>query len=136
MALISAQLGFPYLFVTFTCNLNWPKIQRLIKPMSLIAQNRLDMVSRVFKLKLDNLLTNLKKNQIFRRVVACTLFFLFAIYLVLWYTFYKHNWRGYNYMQIYTQSSYRREGCLMLTLCYSYIRQTSIQVLRILIEWY
>ncbi|KAG5088271.1 hypothetical protein JHK86_000883 [Glycine max] len=70
MALISAQLGFPYLFVTFTCNLNWPKIQRLIKPMSLTAQNRLDMVSRVFKLKLDNLLTNLKKNQIFRRVVA------------------------------------------------------------------
>lgn len=72
---ICVQLGFPDLFITFTCNLIWPEIQRLLKPMNLTVQDCLDIVSRVLKLKLDNLLTNFKKNQIFGRMVPCMLFF-------------------------------------------------------------
>lgn len=51
MAICSA-VGFPDLFITFTCNPNWPEIQRLLAPMHLKPQDRPDILSRVFKIKI------------------------------------------------------------------------------------
>jgi hypothetical protein len=50
---ISANVGFPDLFITFTCNPNWPEIQRLLGKLNLKAHDRADIVARVFKIKLN-----------------------------------------------------------------------------------
>lgn len=68
---ICGSVGFPDLFLTFTCNPNWPEIQRVLRPMHLKAQDRPDIVSRIFKIKLDLLLTDLQKNKVFGKVLAC-----------------------------------------------------------------
>jgi hypothetical protein len=57
---IVRHYGFPDLFVTFTCNPNWPEIQRELKPGQ-TASDRPDLVSRVFHLRLKKLLKDLAK---------------------------------------------------------------------------
>jgi hypothetical protein len=52
---ISSVVGFQDLFITFTCNPNWPEIQRLLD----------------FKLKFDQPLKDLTKNHILGKVIAC-----------------------------------------------------------------
>ena len=52
------KLGKPDLFVTFTCNPNWPEITReLLKNQ--IPSDRPDLIARVFKMKLDELVIDL-----------------------------------------------------------------------------
>jgi len=74
---ICSHLGFPDLFVTFTCNPCWPEIERFLKSMDLKAPNRPDIVSRVFKIKFEELLVDLTKKHILEKVVACMSHFLF-----------------------------------------------------------
>jgi hypothetical protein len=50
---ISAAVGFPDLFITFTCNPNWPEIQALLQKDNLKSHDRPDIVTRVFKIKFD-----------------------------------------------------------------------------------
>lgn len=61
--------GKPSFFVTMTCNPKWPEIQK-----SLVAgqraEDRPDLVARVFKLKLDAMLDEIYKGGIFGRVRA------------------------------------------------------------------
>ncbi|KAM3249326.1 hypothetical protein P3L10_011095 [Capsicum annuum] len=60
--------GYPNLFITFTCNPMWPKIIRFLKSRGLQPKDRPDILSRVFKIKLDHLIKDLKEKQIFGRV--------------------------------------------------------------------
>jgi hypothetical protein len=68
---ISAAVGFPDLFITFTCNPNWPEIQRCLKKDNLKPHDRPDIVTRIFKIKFDQLLKDLTKNHVLGKVVAC-----------------------------------------------------------------
>jgi hypothetical protein len=68
---ISAAVGFPDLFITFTCNPYWPEIQRFLKKDNLQPHDRPDIVTRVFKAKFDELLKDLTKKHVLGRVVAC-----------------------------------------------------------------
>ncbi|KAL0008393.1 hypothetical protein SO802_009895 [Lithocarpus litseifolius] len=63
--------GYPDLFITFTCNAKWPKIELFLsrKPGQKI-EDRPDVVARVFKIKLDQLLNDLKHGRHFGRVIA------------------------------------------------------------------
>jgi len=61
--------GKPDLFVTFTCNPNWPEIQNELRPGE-TAQDRADLVARVFKLKKEALLSDLEGGKIFGCPVA------------------------------------------------------------------
>ena len=61
--------GKPDLFITMTCNPNWPEIQDNLAESDSIA-NRPDLVARVFNLKLKNLLDELTKDNIFGQVAA------------------------------------------------------------------
>lgn len=70
---ICSQIGFPDLFITFTCNPCWPEIQRLLKNLNLQPQDRPDIISRVFKIKFDELLCDITKKHVLGRVVACEL---------------------------------------------------------------
>ncbi|KAK7293775.1 hypothetical protein RJT34_16648 [Clitoria ternatea] len=67
---ICSFVGFPDLFLTFTCNPNWSEVQRLLRPLHLKAQDHPDIITRVFKIKLDQLMTDLTKNKIFGTIVA------------------------------------------------------------------
>ncbi|KAL5141385.1 ATP-dependent DNA helicase PIF1 [Glycine soja] len=48
---ICSHVGFPNIFITLTCNPNWPEIHRLLNPLNLKVADRPDIISRVFKLK-------------------------------------------------------------------------------------
>ncbi|KAI5403741.1 hypothetical protein KIW84_051055 [Lathyrus oleraceus] len=69
---ISSKVGFPDLFITFTCNPNWPKIQRILRPLGLKSQDRPDVISRIFKIKFDQLLSYLTKKGVLGKVLAYT----------------------------------------------------------------
>ncbi|KAM3326850.1 hypothetical protein P3S67_001976 [Capsicum chacoense] len=60
--------GHPDLFITFTCNSMWPEIIKFLKSRGLQLKDRPDILSRVFKIKLDHLIKDLKEKQISRRV--------------------------------------------------------------------
>jgi hypothetical protein len=70
---ISSKLGFPDLFITFTCNPNWPEIQREVSKDNLKTHDRPNIVSRVFKIKLQNLMKDLTRKHVLGRVIGCKL---------------------------------------------------------------
>ena len=59
----------PDFFITMTCNPNWPEIQEHLK-QGQTAQDRPDIVARVFKQKKDQLMQDIKSGNIFGNVVA------------------------------------------------------------------
>ncbi|KAH1213508.1 hypothetical protein GmHk_14G041449 [Glycine max] len=67
---ICSHVGFPNLFITLTCNPHWPEIHRLLNPLNLNATDRPDIISRVFKLKYEQMLMDLTKNQMLGKVIA------------------------------------------------------------------
>nr|GEW90123.1 ATP-dependent DNA helicase PIF1-like [Tanacetum cinerariifolium] len=60
--------GYPDLFITFTCNPNWPEISRFMAKRFLKSEYRPDVISRVFKIKLNCLMKEIKDDHIFGRV--------------------------------------------------------------------
>nr|XP_016461071.1 PREDICTED: uncharacterized protein LOC107784450 isoform X1 [Nicotiana tabacum]XP_016461077.1 PREDICTED: uncharacterized protein LOC107784450 isoform X1 [Nicotiana tabacum]XP_016461084.1 PREDICTED: uncharacterized protein LOC107784450 isoform X1 [Nicotiana tabacum]XP_016461092.1 PREDICTED: uncharacterized protein LOC107784450 isoform X1 [Nicotiana tabacum]XP_016461100.1 PREDICTED: uncharacterized protein LOC107784450 isoform X1 [Nicotiana tabacum]XP_016461106.1 PREDICTED: uncharacterized pro len=61
--------GKPDLFITMTCNPTWPEIEEHLAPSD-EAQNRPDLISRVFRAKIEELKTDILKRNIFGKVVA------------------------------------------------------------------
>ena len=65
--------GYPDLFITVTCNPNWPEIYRCLHDKALNAEDRPDIISRIFKCKLDHLIKDFKKHKFFGDIQAGTL---------------------------------------------------------------
>ncbi|XP_074267178.1 uncharacterized protein LOC141590483 [Silene latifolia] len=59
--------GYPDLFITFTCNPKWPEITRFVKKRGLRPEDRPDILCRVFSIKLNELIKDLKERHIFGR---------------------------------------------------------------------
>jgi len=57
--------GYPSLFITFTCNPKWPELVRLLDKFSCSSEDRPDLVVRIFKIKLDQLIRDITKEQLF-----------------------------------------------------------------------
>jgi len=76
---ICAWVGYPDLFITFTCNHKWPELVDFLKEHNLRPQDRPDLVSRLFKIKLNQLIKDIKKGSIFGKVRSGT-YIYFAIY--------------------------------------------------------
>ncbi|XP_065664483.1 uncharacterized protein LOC136086136 [Hydra vulgaris] len=68
MAIIK-KYGKPDLFITFTCNPKWHEITKNLYPGQ-TANDRPDLVTRVFKLKLNNLLNDIFKHGVLGKVVT------------------------------------------------------------------
>ncbi|XP_076931739.1 uncharacterized protein LOC143596995 [Bidens hawaiensis] len=62
--------GYPDIFITFTCNPNWPEIKRFLKDTNLRAEERPNISCRIFKMKLDSLIKDLKDKQPLGKVQA------------------------------------------------------------------
>ncbi|XP_057763551.1 uncharacterized protein LOC130984017 [Arachis stenosperma] len=67
---ICRAIGYPDLFITFTCNPQWKEIADYCKDNKLKAEDRPDIVCRMFKLKLEKLIRDIDKNNIFGRSLA------------------------------------------------------------------
>ncbi|GAU50219.1 hypothetical protein TSUD_408980 [Trifolium subterraneum] len=67
---ISSAVGFPDLFITFTCNPTWPEITRELNKNNLKPQDRPDIIVKVFKMKFDLLMKDLTKKHILGKVLA------------------------------------------------------------------
>ncbi len=66
---IVRHFGKPDLFITMTCNPKWDEIRQELKPGE-TANDRPDLVTRVFRIKLQSLLDDLLKKGVFGKVVA------------------------------------------------------------------
>ncbi|CAN1274844.1 ATP-dependent DNA helicase PIF1 [Linum perenne] len=65
--------GYPDLFITFTCNSQWPEIDMMVNSIRDTEQrdpNRADVIARVFKMKLNQLVYEIKSNGIFGKYIA------------------------------------------------------------------
>ncbi|XP_047949399.1 uncharacterized protein LOC125195266 [Salvia hispanica] len=67
---ICRWFGYPNLFITFTCNPKWPEIIRFVESKGLKSEHRPDIVCRIFKVKLDNMIRDLKTKKKFGAVKA------------------------------------------------------------------
>ncbi|XP_031131886.1 uncharacterized protein LOC116033274 [Ipomoea triloba] len=67
---ICAWIGYPNIFITFTCNPKWPEIQRFLNRRNLNAEDRPDIMCRVFKMKLGALIKELRSGTVFGKIVA------------------------------------------------------------------
>ena len=68
---ICKHFGFPDLFITYTCNPKWPEITRFLEKRKLKAEDRSEIVSRIFKMKLESLMDDLTKKHILGKTVSC-----------------------------------------------------------------
>ncbi|CAF2051232.1 unnamed protein product [Brassica napus] len=82
---ICKHFGFPDLFITFTCNPKWPEITRYVKARKLKAEDRSDIICRIFKIKLDSLMDALTKKNLLGETRSCKLkriwIYILAFYL-------------------------------------------------------
>jgi hypothetical protein len=67
--LIVRVFGKPDLFITITCNPKWPEIQNALLPGQ-TAQDRPELISRVFNMKLKAIFNDILKENIFGKVLA------------------------------------------------------------------
>ncbi|KAL4288061.1 hypothetical protein AHAS_Ahas19G0248500 [Arachis hypogaea] len=68
---------YPSYFITMTCNPEWDEIKREVTSIGLKAEDRPDILCRVFKIKLDGLIDDLKEGKIFGKILGyvCTVEF-------------------------------------------------------------
>jgi hypothetical protein len=79
---ICRWFGYPDLFIRFTCNSKWPEIESFLSMHpGLKVEDRPDIVARVFKIKLNNLMHDLKRGSHFGRVLAGIYYILQLILL-------------------------------------------------------
>ncbi|XP_022024158.1 uncharacterized protein LOC110924464 [Helianthus annuus] len=67
---ICKSVGYPDLFITVTCNPNWSEIYRCLHDKALNAEDRPNIISRLFKCKLDHLIKDFKKHKFFGDIQA------------------------------------------------------------------
>jgi hypothetical protein len=66
---IVRKIAAPSFFITMTCNPKWPEILDSLPPGH-TAEDRPDIIARVFRIKCNELMDDLKKVGIFGRIVA------------------------------------------------------------------
>jgi len=75
---ICKTFGYLDLFITITCNVNWSEIRDFVTSKGLTAADRPAIVYRVFKMKLDQMMIDLKKDDYFGKVNASIEFLCIA----------------------------------------------------------
>ncbi|XP_021979255.2 uncharacterized protein LOC110875366 [Helianthus annuus] len=60
--------GYPDFFITITCNPKWPEVKRFLKDSTIKAEDRPGILCRLFKMKLDSLLKDLKDSKYFGEI--------------------------------------------------------------------
>lgn len=61
---ICSKVGFPDLFITYTCNHNWYEMKIWLGTLNLKPQDIPYIISIIFKMIFDQLLSDLTKNDV------------------------------------------------------------------------
>jgi hypothetical protein len=77
------KFGYPDLFLTITCNPKWDEIERHLSKSNNYASYRPDVTCRVFQLKLNEMMKDFKKGQIFGKIVASKSIFILYVHFEL-----------------------------------------------------
>ncbi|XP_022023935.2 uncharacterized protein LOC110924208 [Helianthus annuus] len=64
------KYGYPDFFITITCNPKWPEIVRFIGDSSIKPEDRPDILCRLFMMKLDELIKDMKQKKNFGDINA------------------------------------------------------------------
>ena len=75
--------GYPDLFITFTCNPKWPEIAREVDKDDVRPEDRPNLLSRVFKEKLDYFINDVRYNSFFGRIQARKNFSIYILVSIL-----------------------------------------------------
>lgn len=68
---ICRTIGHPSLFLTMTCNTQWPEIQSMMEFFPGVdVADKPDVIARVFKLKLDQLIDLIKNKHYFGKCIG------------------------------------------------------------------
>ncbi|KAH7841841.1 hypothetical protein Vadar_000987 [Vaccinium darrowii] len=68
---ICRTMGFPDLFVTFACNPSWSKIQQKVARIpNQRTDDRPDILARMFRIKMKQLMRDMKKEKFFGTIIA------------------------------------------------------------------
>ncbi|XP_076907332.1 uncharacterized protein LOC143563739 [Bidens hawaiensis] len=62
--------GYPDFFITITCNPKWPEVKRFLNSTTINPEDRPDIMCRLFKVKLDAIIKDLKKDEVLGKVQA------------------------------------------------------------------
>ncbi|XP_019153878.1 PREDICTED: disease resistance protein RPM1-like [Ipomoea nil] len=65
---ICKHIGYPYIFITFTSNPKWHETERYVAHRGLKAEDRPDIICRVFKMKLDVMIEDIKTDKLFGKI--------------------------------------------------------------------
>lgn len=65
---ICRWIGYPNLFITFTYNLKWLEIEHYLEKRNLRVEDRPDIMCRIFDMKLDCLIKELKTEKLFSKI--------------------------------------------------------------------
>jgi len=71
---ICKWFGYPDFFITITCNPKWPEVKRFLKDTTLNSEDRPDILCRLFKIKLDAVIKDLKEKSILGKVIGGKIF--------------------------------------------------------------
>lgn len=74
---ICRAIGYPQLFITFTCNPKWPEVTRVCRKYDLDPHNCPHILTRIFYLKFCTLMKLLKQGVIFGKIRAGNLSFYY-----------------------------------------------------------
>ena len=78
---ICRSIGYPDLFITFTCNSSWPEVTRYCAKQQLKPSDCPQILTRIFHMKLKALMRELKKGNIFGKVRAGIFFAFLALFI-------------------------------------------------------
>ena len=68
---ICTTFGNPNIFMTFTANLKWPEIKYMLQQIpGQFVDDRSNIKTRVFKMKLDQLIKHIVEAQYFGRIIS------------------------------------------------------------------
>ncbi|XP_022003614.1 uncharacterized protein LOC110901069 [Helianthus annuus] len=67
---ICKWFGYPDFFITITCNPKWPEIKRFLKDTKINPEDRPDILCRLFKIKLDAIMKDLREKSLFGNASA------------------------------------------------------------------
>ncbi|XP_022014727.1 uncharacterized protein LOC110914228 [Helianthus annuus] len=67
---ICKWFGYPDFFITITCNPKWPEVKRFLRDTNLKPEDRPDILTRLFKIKLDSICKDFKERHLFGKVAA------------------------------------------------------------------
>ncbi|XP_057426226.1 uncharacterized protein LOC130719626 [Lotus japonicus] len=67
---ICKRFGYPDLFITITCNTNWPEIKSFVESRRSRPDERPDILVRIFKMKMNQLIKDFKNGHLFEKVDA------------------------------------------------------------------